>query len=192
VSLKPTKAEIAHWEGQLKKHGLSNAQLNRGSEAIVEVKNELDETTEPSDEDDLRLEDIEHSGGIQNHQFDGDVEQDWQSSARDQVDGSELHSFAPVHVRKYTHDAPTWTLNDIKIQELLTNAFPRLKTSEKQRAKAARWNLIIYRYYRLGHTASRIAEDLSTEQDVVTTKTVESILERIRKHGEVLDKQTRV
>lgn len=168
---KPSKNLSKHWEKELGKHGLAWSQLEK-KDSIIEVHNE----NEPDS-----TEELQEENGIQDHQFDSDIDHDWQSAARKVVDGAELDGFGIVPVRDYVHERPTWVLDDSKVQELLTNAFPRLKTSQTQRANAARWNLVIYRYFRLGQTASHIAEDLNCKREAI-----KQLVVRIRKAGDKL------
>jgi hypothetical protein len=52
---------------------------------------------------------------------------------------------------------PVWALNDAEIKTLVKRCFP----SPKQYNQAARMVVIIYKYYRAGDTAGKIAEELN-------------------------------
>jgi hypothetical protein len=69
-----------------------------------------------------------------------------------------------------------WSWNDKQVCSLLQQVFPNFRTSETQRKRAGRWMYIIYRYFRMGFTANRIAMVLHEP-----TKRVEDTLRRIRK-----------
>lgn len=70
---------------------------------------------------------------------------------------------------------PTWTNDNKKVQLLLLVAFPKLKKTDKQRAKAARWAQVIQLYYRMGLPMGRVSKILG-----ITVNSVNQILLRIR------------
>lgn len=67
---------------------------------------------------------------------------------------------------------PVWATDDEKIRQLVRRCFP----SPNQRKSAVRMVSIIYRYYRVGETAGKIAEDLG-----MSIRAVEESLRRINK-----------
>jgi hypothetical protein len=52
---------------------------------------------------------------------------------------------------------PVWALSDTEIRKLVKRCFP----SPKQHKQAARMVVIVYKYYRAGDTAGKIAEELN-------------------------------
>jgi hypothetical protein len=163
---KPSKAETKEWEAKLSEFGLSNKQIAR---------QEVSESSIP------QIEGSEFENGIQHSQFDADIDRNTrQRNARfDTKKKIEAHRI--VKPKQHTRTVPAWAFDDAKVRELLQDAFPRLKSSPRQRSKADRWNAVIYRYFRQGDSIEDIARDLG-----VSAKAIKSYLIRIRKHASLL------
>ena len=58
-------------------------------------------------------------------------------------------------------------MDDVKLQELLLKAFPRLATDPVERQRAGRWNRIAYLYYKASQSAQSIADELETSVESV-------------------------
>ncbi len=71
---------------------------------------------------------------------------------------------------------PVWANDDAKVQTILDRSFPKWRTDEAQRIRAARWAFIIMHYFRMGETAISIADALST-----TLKKIELTIEHIKR-----------
>lgn len=69
-----------------------------------------------------------------------------------------------------------WARSDAAVQKLLLTAFPKLHTNPVQRARAGRWLLVIYLYFRQGMSYSEVAGEIG-----VTKKQVSDIIRRIFK-----------
>src|ERR1035437_684698 len=59
-------------------------------------------------------------------------------------------------------NTPEWAYDDEQVRQLLLKVFPKLATNPRQRARAAKWMIIIQLYFRMGQTSSRIAMGLKT------------------------------
>jgi hypothetical protein len=80
----------------------------------------------------------------------------------DQNEGFMTGGHQIVHARTYRRKTPAWVYNDLRIQEVLLRAFPKLATDDRQRDSAGRWGLVIHLYFRLGYTRGQIAEELDS------------------------------
>lgn len=94
---------------------------------------------------------------------------------RKRFDGSDLfvaggHSVGGVAGTRHQErisNTPEWANDDIQIRSLLLKVFPKLEKSKTQRARASKWLLIIYLYFRRGLTSSRIALELKTSDKAI-------------------------
>ena len=97
---------------------------------------------------------------------------------RKKIDSEE--SFSRGHqilkIRRQKRIAPEWAKDDVRIQEILLRSFPKLKTNEKQRARAGRWMRIIKLYFQMGWTHGQIAEELSAN-----LSTIQSLIRSIKR-----------
>jgi len=73
-------------------------------------------------------------------------------------------------------EIPLWARNDIALQAILLRSFPNLKTSSKQRARAARWVRVVQLYFRMGWTRGQVAAEMKVKPAIVKV-----IVERIRR-----------
>jgi|ERR1035437_2752825 hypothetical protein len=71
-------------------------------------------------------------------------------------------------------NTPEWAYDDEQVRQLLLKVFPNWKTNPVQRARAARWAIIIQLYFRIGWTSTRVAMRLG-----VTIKHVQNVIYRI-------------
>jgi len=55
---------------------------------------------------------------------------------------------------------PVWVNDDREVQKILSKAFPKWRTDQRQKKQAALWNAVIYFYWRAGRTRSQVASDL--------------------------------
>lgn len=79
-----------------------------------------------------------------------------------------------VKARTYKRKTPTWVFDDQKVQGLILRSFPKAKSSKTQREGAARWAAVIHLYFRLGYTASQVADEINS-----TTTKVEFVVRSI-------------
>jgi hypothetical protein len=82
---------------------------------------------------------------------------------RQNLDGNEQflsgHRIVEARKRKRIYDC-TWALDDKKIQVLLLQSFPKLKTNLLQRRRASRWLRIIQLYFKMHYTGRQTAEEM--------------------------------
>lgn len=77
-----------------------------------------------------------------------------------------------VGPRKRKRDVPEWAQSTEKIKAILLRSFPKLKTDQRQRARAARWARIVHLYFRLGWTFTQVAEEMSMKPGNLHNMTV--------------------
>jgi hypothetical protein len=65
------------------------------------------------------------------------------------------------HIGSRGRKIAEWATTDKGIQKVLLRAFPKLGEDLKQRLHAARWARVIFLYFRMGYTYSRIAEEMN-------------------------------
>jgi len=78
-----------------------------------------------------------------------------------------------------THLTDPWAFNDEQMRLLFQRAFPNINTrreTEVQHKRALQWMFIIYRWFRRGQTANRVARAMGTN-----AKQVEDTIRRIRR-----------
>jgi len=98
---------------------------------------------------------------------------------RGNFDGSEsfmTQGHQIIKMRRIDRSIPEWAKSNKKIQQILLCSFPKLKTDARQRARAARWSLIIHLYFRMQMTRGQIAAQLK-----VNPNTVKMVIRRITK-----------
>lgn len=71
---------------------------------------------------------------------------------------------------------PVWVLDDVQVRESVKKRFPNMDIDQEQKNLAMRMIRVLHLYYRVGLTASAVAEAIGT-----TTKAVTRIVERTRK-----------
>lgn len=76
---------------------------------------------------------------------------------------------------------PPWTKNDVEVQRVLLQSFPKLMSDDKQRAAAARWVRVIYLYFRAQKTYSEVAEEMNEK-----IETMHTLIRSIRRAGKGL------
>jgi hypothetical protein len=89
-------------------------------------------------------------------------------SLKNQVDGGFAQGgWQVVKAREYKHDTPSWVNNDKKVQKILLQSFPKLRTNTHQREAAGRWGRIIQLYFRTGYTHTQVAHEMGLTPDQV-------------------------
>jgi predicted DNA-binding protein YlxM (UPF0122 family) len=73
---------------------------------------------------------------------------------------------------------PEWMKDEKNVRELLLRVFPKLKTNDRQRKRAARWVAIIGLYFKTAWSARDVAEKLNT-----TEKKIYDTAQRITRAG---------
>lgn len=81
-----------------------------------------------------------------------------------------------VKARERKRIIPEWVNNKKKIQEILLNSFPKLRTNPRQRVAAARWARVIQLYYRAHYTQPQVAEEMR-----LTIYQVEGVIRSIQR-----------
>lgn len=81
-----------------------------------------------------------------------------------------------VKVRTYKRAVPKWTRNDKAVRALILRSFPKMNTDSAQRNAAARWASVIHLYFRMGYTASQVAEEIGS-----TTMKIEFVIRSIHR-----------
>jgi hypothetical protein len=72
-----------------------------------------------------------------------------------------------------------WTFSDLGVRQVLARAFPNMETNrltDTQRKRMLRWLAVIYRFFRRGQTAGRVAMVLH-----ITPKQIEDTARRMRR-----------
>ena|ERR1017187_2933189 len=72
-----------------------------------------------------------------------------------------------IKPRHGNRECPIWATEASQTRRLLLQAFPKLVTDEKQRAKAGRWARVIQLYFRVQLTEGQVAGELNLPTDTV-------------------------
>ncbi len=72
-----------------------------------------------------------------------------------------------LKIRRGDRRIPTWAKDKRKIQAILLRSFPGLRTNIQQRARAARWVVIIQLYFRVQMTLTQVAEETKLPKSLV-------------------------
>jgi hypothetical protein len=138
---RPPRQIKFEWERRLKPFNLDQASLRNQDAQYVVVP-----SAEPC---------------FQSAAHDPELRSHWKKNLqRNHLGDSDLNAMHRIRVQTQYRPVPEWTLNDAACRAFLLWLYPKLESDSKQRARAGRDALIIFRCFRQCEGNAAIAEEL--------------------------------